>query len=110
MPAASCSASGRPRWTTTASTSSATPRSNGSFQPVNVEEPTTEETFEILRGIKSKFEEHHGVIIEDEALHAAASLASRFISDRFLPDKAIDLMDEAGSRVRIRTSGKPLSP
>ena len=77
------------------------------FQPVNVEEPTTEETFEILRGIKSKFEEHHGVIIEDEALHAAASLASRFISDRFLPDKAIDLMDEAGSRVRIRTSGKP---
>ena len=77
------------------------------FQPVNVEEPTTEETFEILRGIKSKFEEHHGVIIEDEALHAAASLASRFISDRFLPDKAIDLMDEAGSRVRIRMSGKP---
>ena len=77
------------------------------FQPVNVEEPTTEETFEILRGIKSKFEEHHGVIIEDDALHAAASLASRFISDRFLPDKAIDLMDEAGSRVRIRTSGKP---
>ena len=77
------------------------------FQPVNVEEPTTEETFEILRGIKSKFEEHHGVIIEDDALHAAVSLASRFISDRFLPDKAIDLMDEAGSRVRIRTSGKP---
>ena len=77
------------------------------FQPVNVEEPSTEETFEILKGIKSKFEDHHGVIIEDEALHAAASLASRFISDRFLPDKAIDLMDEAGSRVRIRTSGKP---
>ena len=79
------------------------------FQPVNVEEPTTEETVEILRGIKSKFEEHHGVTIEDEALQASASLASRFIADRFLPDKAIDLMDEAGSRVRIRTSGTPLS-
>ncbi len=79
------------------------------FQPVNVEEPTTEETVEILRGIKIKFEEHHGVTIEDEALQAAASLASRFIADRYLPDKAIDLMDEAGSRVRIRTSGAPLS-
>jgi ATP-dependent Clp protease ATP-binding subunit ClpC len=79
------------------------------FQPVNVEEPTTEETVEILRGIKSKFEEHHGVIIEDEALQASATLASRFIADRYLPDKAIDLMDEAGSRVRIRTSGTPLS-
>ncbi len=79
------------------------------FQPVNVEEPTTEETVEILRGIKIKFEEHHGVTIEDEALQAAATLASRFIADRYLPDKAIDLMDEAGSRVRIRTSGTPLS-
>jgi ATP-dependent Clp protease ATP-binding subunit ClpC len=79
------------------------------FQPVNVEEPSTEETVEILRGIKSKFEEHHGVVIEDEALEAAAMLASRFIADRFLPDKAIDLMDEAGSRVRIRSSGTPLS-
>ena len=79
------------------------------FQPVNVEEPTTEETIEILRGIKSKFEEHHGVTIEDEALHASATLAARFIADRYLPDKAIDLMDEAGSRVRIRTSGTPLS-
>ncbi len=79
------------------------------FQPVHVEEPTTEETVEILRGIKSKFEEHHGVTIEDEALQASATLASRFIADRFLPDKAIDLMDEAGSRVRIRTSGTPLS-
>ena len=79
------------------------------FQPVNVEEPSTEETVEILRGIKVKFEEHHGVVIEDEALQAASSLASRFIADRYLPDKAIDLMDEAGSRVRIRTSGTPLS-
>jgi ATP-dependent Clp protease ATP-binding subunit ClpC len=79
------------------------------FQPVNVDEPSTEETVDILRGIKIKFEEHHGVTIEDEALEAAATLASRFIADRFLPDKAIDLMDEAGSRVRIRTSGTPLS-
>ncbi|MEK9659399.1 MAG: ATP-dependent Clp protease ATP-binding subunit [Chloroflexota bacterium] len=79
------------------------------FQPVTVEEPSVEETVEILRGIKSKFEEHHGVEILDEALTAAATLASRFIADRFLPDKAIDLMDEAGSRVRIRTSGVPLS-
>ena len=79
------------------------------FQPVNVEEPTVEETVEILRGVKVKFEEHHGVTIEDEALQASASLASRFIADRFLPDKAIDVMDEAGSRVRIRTSGTPLS-
>ena len=79
------------------------------FQPVNVEEPTTEETVEILKGIKSKFEEHHSVTIQDDALQAAAHLASRFIADRWLPDKAIDLMDEAGSRVRIRTSGTPLS-
>ena len=79
------------------------------FQPVNVEEPSTEETVDILRGIKIKFEEHHGVTIEDEALEAASTLASRFIADRYLPDKAIDLMDEAGSRVRIRMSGTPLS-
>ena len=78
------------------------------FQPVNVDEPSTEETVEILRGIKPKFEEFHNVKIEDDALLAAASLASRFIADRYLPDKAIDLMDEAGSRVRIRTSGMPL--
>ena len=79
------------------------------FQPVNVDEPTTEETVEILKGIRTKFEEFHNVEIEDDALLAAASLASRFIADRYLPDKAIDLMDEAGSRVRIRTSGMPLS-
>ena len=79
------------------------------FQPVPVEEPTTEETVEILRGIKSKYEDHHHVVIEDEALQTAASLAARFIADRFLPDKAIDLMDEAGSRVRIRNSSTPIS-
>ena len=79
------------------------------FQPVSVEEPSVEETVEILRGIRPKFAEHHGVQISDEALQAAASLASRYIADRHLPDKAIDLMDEAGSRVRIRMSGAPLS-
>jgi ATP-dependent Clp protease ATP-binding subunit ClpC len=79
------------------------------FQPVHVEEPSVEETIEILRGIKIKYEEHHKVVIEEEALTAAATLASRYIADRNLPDKAIDLMDEAGSRVRIRNSGTPLS-
>jgi ATP-dependent Clp protease ATP-binding subunit ClpC len=79
------------------------------FQPVNVEEPSAEETVEILRGIKIKYEEHHHVTIEDEALQAAATLSSRFIADRYLPDKAIDLMDEAGSRVRIRNSSTPIS-
>jgi ATP-dependent Clp protease ATP-binding subunit ClpC len=79
------------------------------FQPVNVEEPSMEETVEILRGIKSKYEEHHNLTIEDDALSAAASLAARFIADRFLPDKAIDLMDEASSRVRIRNSSTPMS-
>ena len=79
------------------------------FQPVNVEEPSVEETVEILRGIKIKYEEHHNLAIEDDALTAAATLASRFIADRFLPDKAIDLMDEASSRVRIRNSSTPMS-
>ena len=79
------------------------------FQPVTVDEPSTEETVEILKGIRPKFEDFHNVQISDDALQAAASLASRFIADRYLPDKAIDLMDEAGSRVRIRMSGMPLS-
>ncbi|MDE2766025.1 MAG: ATP-dependent Clp protease ATP-binding subunit [Chloroflexota bacterium] len=79
------------------------------FQPVHVDEPSVDETVEILRGIKVKFEEHHSVEIKDEALESAANLASRYIADRYLPDKAIDLMDEAGSRVRIRHSGTPLS-
>jgi len=79
------------------------------FQPVHVEEPSTEETVEILRGIKEKYEEHHHLTIDDESLQAAASLAARFIADRYLPDKAIDVMDEAASRVRIRNSGTPIS-
>ena len=79
------------------------------FQPVNVDEPTVDETVEILRGIKARYEEHHKLAITEEALRAAAQLASRYISDRFLPDKAIDLMDEASSRVRIKAANTPLS-
>ncbi len=79
------------------------------FQPVHVEEPSTEETVEVLRGIKEKYEEHHHLTIDDESLETAAHLAARFIADRYLPDKAIDLMDEAASRVRIRNSGTPIS-
>ncbi|MBI2171779.1 MAG: ATP-dependent Clp protease ATP-binding subunit [Chloroflexi bacterium] len=79
------------------------------FQPINVTEPTVEETIEILRGIRHRYEGHHHLKIEDEALEAAAHLSSRYISDRFLPDKAIDLVDEASSRVRIRKTTMPLS-
>src|SRR3990170_1706745 len=74
------------------------------LQPILVEEPTTEETIAILHGIKARYEEHHGLIISDEALEAAAELASRYVPDRFQPDKAIDLVDEAASRVRIKRS------
>ncbi len=79
------------------------------FQPVRVEEPSAEETVDILRGVKGRYEEHHGLQITDEALQQAATLASRYISDRFLPDKAIDLIDEAASRVRINFTTAPLS-
>ncbi|MGH2587542.1 MAG: ATP-dependent Clp protease ATP-binding subunit, partial [Dehalococcoidia bacterium] len=79
------------------------------FQPVRVEEPSVEETVEILRGIKEKYEEHHKLTITDDALQASAELAARYVSDRFLPDKAIDLVDEASSRVRIRRSSTPPS-
>ena len=77
------------------------------FQPVFVDEPTVEETISILRGIKDKFELHHGVKISDSALIAAATLSNRYISDRFLPDKAIDLMDEAASGLRMSIDSKP---
>ena len=79
------------------------------FQPVRVEEPSSDDTAAILRGVKSQYEEHHSLTITDEAVEAAATLASRYIADRFLPDKAIDLIDEAASRVRIRASSMPLS-
>jgi ATP-dependent Clp protease ATP-binding subunit ClpB len=77
------------------------------FQPIFVNEPTVEDTISILRGIKEKYELHHGVRITDAAIVAAATLSSRYISDRFLPDKAIDLMDEAGSRLRMQVDSKP---
>ncbi len=77
------------------------------FQPVFVSEPTVEDTISILRGIKEKYELHHGVRITDAAIVAAATLSNRYITDRFLPDKAIDLMDEAGSRLRMQVDSKP---
>ncbi|MBF8286327.1 MAG: ATPase domain protein [Dehalococcoidia bacterium] len=79
------------------------------LQPILVEEPSTEETIAILHGIRARYEEHHGLIISDEALEAAAELASRYVPDRFQPDKAIDLVDEAASRVRIKRSYAPPS-
>ena len=77
------------------------------FQPVLVSEPSVEDTISILRGLKEKYEVHHGVRIADAALVAAATMSSRYISDRFLPDKAIDLMDEAASRIRMEVDSKP---
>ncbi|PTW44555.1 MULTISPECIES: ATP-dependent chaperone ClpB [Rhodovulum] len=77
------------------------------FQPVFVDEPTVEDTISILRGIKEKYELHHGVRISDAALVAAATLSHRYITDRFLPDKAIDLVDEAASRLRMEVDSKP---
>ena len=79
------------------------------LQPVRVEEPSNDDTIEILMGIRSRYEDHHKVDITDEAIRSAATLAARFIPDRFLPDKAIDLIDEAGSRVRLRGSVTPTS-
>ena len=77
------------------------------FQPVLVGEPNVEDTISILRGLKERYEDHHGVRIHDAALVAAATLSHRYIADRFLPDKAIDLMDEAASRVRVQIDSKP---
>lgn len=77
------------------------------FQPVYVDEPTVDDTISILRGLKEKYEGHHGVRISDSALVAAVRLSNRYITDRFLPDKAIDLVDEAAARVRIEVASKP---
>ncbi|MHA6289032.1 ATP-dependent chaperone ClpB [Maricaulis sp. CAU 1757] len=77
------------------------------FQPVMVEEPSVQDTVSILRGLKEKYEVHHGVRIADSAIVAAANLSNRYITDRFLPDKAIDLMDEAASRLRMQVDSKP---
>lgn len=77
------------------------------FQPVTVEEPTEEEAVEILKGLRTQYEKHHGVTITDEALFAAVRLSARYINDRFLPDKAIDLMDEAAAKVRLAIGSSP---
>ncbi|WP_111564883.1 ATP-dependent chaperone ClpB [Rhizobium sp.] len=77
------------------------------FQPIVVEEPTVEDTISILRGLKEKYEQHHKVRISDSSLVAAATLSNRYITDRFLPDKAIDLMDEAAARLRMQVDSKP---
>ena len=77
------------------------------FQPVRVEEPSVAHTIEILKGLRERYEQHHRVTITDQALVAAANLADRYISDRHLPDKAIDLIDEAGSRMRIKRMATP---
>ncbi len=79
------------------------------FQPVKVDEPTVDETTEILKVLRRKYEEHHNLKIGDDALESAANLAARFIPDRYLPDKAVDVIDEAASRVRIRSTSQPLS-
>src|SRR4029079_3524098 len=79
------------------------------LQPILVEEPSVEETIEILKGVREKYEEHHKLTISDDALKAAAELAARYVSDRLMPDKAIDLLDEAASHVRIRKAATPPS-
>ena len=78
------------------------------FQPVMVQEPSVEDTISILRGLKERYESHHGVRITDDALIAAATLSDRYINDRFLPDKAIDLVDEAASRLRMEMDSMPV--
>src|SRR5690349_5305236 len=77
------------------------------FQPVFVSEPSVEDTVSILRGLKDKYEQHHGVRINDSAIVAAATLSNRYITDRFLPDKAIDLVDEAAARLKMQVDSKP---
>ena len=71
------------------------------FQPIQVDEPSVDETIQIIYGLRDRYEAHHRVKITDEAVEAAAKMSDRYISDRFLPDKAIDLIDEAGSKVRL---------
>ncbi|MBC8844854.1 ATP-dependent Clp protease ATP-binding subunit, partial [Escherichia coli] len=73
------------------------------FQPIKVDEPTVEESIQILHGLRDRYEAHHRVAITDEALEAAVRLSDRYISDRFLPDKAIDVIDESGSKVRLKS-------
>ena len=105
--AASCASSARRRSTSIASTSRRIAALERRFQPVYVGEPSVESTIAILRGLKERYEAHHGVRITDDAIIAAATLSHRYIGDRFLPDKAIDLIDEAASRLRIEIDSMP---
>jgi ATP-dependent Clp protease ATP-binding subunit ClpC len=98
LAAASCSASGRRPWTSTTSISRKTPPLERRFAPVYVEEPSVEDTIQMLRGLRDRYEAHHKVRFSDEALVAAARLSNRYVTDRHLPDKAIDLMDEAAAK------------
>ena len=77
------------------------------FQPIQVDEPSVEDTVAILKGLRDRYEAHHRINISDEALEAAAKLSNRYVSDRFLPDKAIDLIDEASSKVRLKSHTTP---
>ena len=96
----------RRRWKNTANTSKKMLLERR-FQPVMVDEPTEAESIEILKGLRSRYEEHHKVTIQDEALVAAVRLSARYINDRFLPDKAIDLIDEASSKLRLTVYTEP---
>jgi ATP-dependent Clp protease ATP-binding subunit ClpB len=102
-----CIASAPPRLMNTANMSRRTRRLQRRFQPVFMAEPTVEDTISILRGIKDKYELHHGVRITDAAIGGFGTAVDRYITDRFLPDKAIDLMDEAASRMRMEVDSKP---
>ena len=99
--------SARPRSRSTASTPERDYALERRFHKITVDQPSTEETLQILKGLRDRYEQHHKVNISDEALEAAADLADRYISDRFLPDKAIDLIDEAASRMRIKSMTSP---
>jgi ATP-dependent Clp protease ATP-binding subunit ClpA len=105
--AANCTASALPRWTNTANTSKKDAALERRFQPILVEPPSVEDTISILRGLKERYEVHHGVRIKDSALVAAAVLSNRYIADRFLPDKAIDLVDEAAAKLRTEIDSMP---
>ena len=91
----------------TKSTSKRTPALERRFQPIIVGQPSVEDTIAILRGLKDRYQTHHGVRITDSAIVSAAVLSDRYITDRFLPDKAIDLIDEAASRLRIENDSMP---
>ncbi len=107
-PAASCVASAPPRWTSIRKHIEKDAALERRFQPVMVTQPTVEDTIAILRGIKERYEAHHGIHIQDAALVAAAVLSNRYITDRFLPDKAIDLVDEAASKIKMEIDSMPI--